>query len=278
MKLSMDNVSLESQYRILTLEARAGNASLQQAVTRLPEFLKATTKKLVEALSHPIDALFPARDLHWAVNQLTAIPYPQMRSVNVPAVPGLRCDYLTYTNQLAADALFSQDVETHYLDPLIDYIARKLAHPDGLKNAQPDDTLSHITLAELTAHNAAIRKCLDLKHDQPSKPYGQLIKRNADWPGILANSQTIHGVFTQSDHDRFKAKVDRTNTLLAMLIQRLTHDHNAYKVSATTLTAVVNASYVSATAVEFYGLTYRRALVLDYALDQLIATVQSKAA
>jgi hypothetical protein len=278
MKLSMDNVPLDLQYRNIALEAQAGESSLQQAVTRLPEFLKATTKKLVDALSHPIDALFPAKNLHWAVNQLVAVPYPQMRSVEVPCVPGIKVDYRLYTERLADDAKLCKRMEEDYLDPLIDYIARKLSHPDGLKSAQPDDTLSHISMKDLNAHNNAISKCIDAKHGKVSKPYGQIVKRNADWPEILAHSQTIHLAFSQVDHDRFKAKVDRANNLLATLIQRLTQDRDAYKVSSAVLGKVVEVSYVVATAVEYYGMTYRRALILDNALDQLIVQVSKKAA
>ena len=273
------NLSLEAQYRTISVEAKAGPASLQQALTRLPGFMKETTKRLVEALSHPIDALFPARNLHWAVEQLVAVPYPQMRSVIVPCIPGIRVDYLTYTDRLADDAKFCSQFEAMYLDPLIDYLARKLNNPDGLRSVQPDDALDHMSLKEFNAHNAAMGKVLDLHNDKAQKPYGQLIRRNADWPEILAHSQTIHAVFTQADHDRFKTKFDRAKNLLDTLIQRLTHGGpDAYKISAPVFTKVVDATYVVAHAVELYGLTYRRALVLDFALDQLIDSVKKKAA
>jgi hypothetical protein len=274
----MLQLSLEAQVNTITLEAASGESSLQQALTRLPMFLKTTTTKLVDALKHPIDSFFPAKNLTWAAEQLSATPYPQMRGVTVPCVPGIKSDYLAYTNQLADDALFCRAMEQNYLDPLIDYLSRKLNNPNGLRSVQPDDSLNHITMDALNHHNQALGKHLDARDDKNTKPYGKVVKNNASWAQIIANCETIHRAFAAADHDRFKSKVDRANELLGTLIQRLTHDKELYRVSGPVLTAVVNAAYVTATAVEYYGLTYRRGLVLDFAIDQLIVQVKKKAA
>lgn len=274
----MYTLSLEAHHRTITLEARTGTeASLQQALTRLPEFFKSARKKLVDAFSHPIDALFPAKNLAWAVAQLNEIPYPQMRSVDVPCVPGINVDYLTYTTRLADDARLCKRFEADYFDPFIDFLSRKLNNPDGLRSLAPDASIDHITMAELNVHNAAMGKLLT-KDDKTSKGYSRVIRRNADWAEVMAHSKTIHEVFTQTDHDRFKAKAERANNLLGTLIQRLTHDHELYKISAPVLKTIVDKGYILAVAAEFYGFTYRRALVLDNALDLMIEAVKKKAA
>jgi hypothetical protein len=273
----MSELSLESQYETLTLEAMAGESSLQQALTRLPEFFKAAKKKVADAFQHPIDALFPAKNLEWAAGQLIATPYPHMRNQQVPCVAGIKTDYLTYTERLADDAKFCRRLEAEYLDPFIAYLSAKLNNPDGLRSVRPDNSLDHITIKDLNVHNTAMSKLVDTHDEKMSKPYGKLIRRNADWPEVIAHSKVIHEAFTEGDHERFKGKIERANTLLASLIQRLTADQDAYKISAPVLKTVVDVAYVIANAVEYYGVTYRRALVLDYALDQLIESVKKTA-
>lgn len=270
----MSELSLESQYETLTLEAMAGDSSLQQALTRLPEFFKAVKKKVADAIEHPIDALFPTKNLEWAASQLIAVPYPHMRTQQVPCVAGIKVDYLTYTERLADDAKLCRRFENEFLDPYVAYLSGKLNNPDGLRSMRPDDSLEHINLKELNVHNTAMNKLLDVHDEKMSKPYGKLIRRNADWPEVIAHSRVIHEAFTQSDHERFKGKFERANVLLGSLIQRLTADQDAYKVSAPVLKAIVDAAYAIATAVEYYGITYRRARALDFALDQLIESVK----
>jgi hypothetical protein len=270
----MYELSLEAHYRTISVEANAGEASLQQAITRLPMFFKAAKTRLSEALAYPISAMFPAKNLEWAAHELATIPYQILRTKTFPSVPGVKVDYLAYTEQLAADAKLVDAIEKEYLDPFITYLSGRLNSPDGLRSMKPDTSLNHINLSELNKHAGMMGRLINVKDDAPTKPYDKLIRRQGDWADIVKHSQAINLTFTKSDHDRFTAKADRLNALLGTLIQRLTAEHDAYKVSGPVLKNIIDASYACATAVEFYGLTYRRALVLDQALTQLVDQVK----
>lgn len=270
----MYELSLEAYHRTISIEANAGGNSLQQAITRLPLFFKAAKLRLSDALSQPIAAMFPAKNLEWAVGQLSTIPYPIVRTKNFPCVPSMKVDYLTYTEALASDAVLAGNLEKTYLDPFINHLSALVNSPDSLRSMKPDDSLSHINLTDLNKHTATMSRLIDVRQDAPNKHYDKLIRRQADWPEILSRVATVNRAFTQSDHDRFTGKVDRMSALLGTLIQRLSMDQDAYKVSAPVLKTLVDASFVCATAVEFYGMTYRRALVLDQAMTQLIDLVK----
>lgn len=270
----MYELSLEAYHRTISIEAKAGGDSLQQAITRLPMFFKAAKSRLTDALSHPIAAMFPAKNLNWAANQLATIPYMVLRTKNFPAVPSMKADYLSYTEALAKDAFLAGEVEKNYIEPFIAHLSALVNSPDALRSMKPDNSLDQVNLNDLNKHTAAMGRLIDVRQDAPSKHYDKLIRRQADWAPIVTHVTDINRAFTQSDHERFTSKVDRMSTLLGTLIQRLSADNDAYKVSAPVLKKLVDASFVCATAVEFYGLTYRRALVLDQALTQLIDQVK----
>lgn len=270
----MYELSLEAHYRTISVEANAGEASLQQAITRLPMFFKAAKARLTDALAQPIAAMFPAKNLEWAAHELSKIPYQILRTKDFPAVPGVKADYLSYTEQLAADAKLVEMIEKDYFDPFIVYLSGRLNSPDGLRSMKPDTSLDHINLSELNKHTGMMGRLINVKDDAPAKPYDKLIRRQADWHPIVQHIQAVNLAFTKSDHDRFAAKYDRLNSLLGTLIQRLTAEHDAYKISAPVLKAILDASYTCANSVEFFGLTYRRALVLDQAMTQLIDQVK----
>lgn len=270
----MYELSLEAYHRTISIEANAGGASLQQAITRLPMFFKAAKARLTDALSHPIVAMFPAKNLEWAASQLATIPYPMLRTKSFPSVPSMKVDYLSYTDALANDAKLAGELEKAYLEPFIAHLSALVNSPDALRSMKPDTSLDHINLNELNKHTVAMGHLIDVRNDAPVKHYDKLIRRQADWPVIVTHVMAINRAFTQSDHDRFTAKVDRLNALLGTLIQRLTADHDAYKVSGPVLKKLVDASFVCASAIEFYGMTYRRALVLDQAMTQFIDQVK----
>ncbi len=266
------NLSLHAQYSTLALEAQAGESSLRQALTRLPHFFKEVGKSLTEAFSKPFHAVFKAKDLNWAITQLAAVPYPTLRTTVVPCVPGLTTDYLSYIAALDLDAQHAAVLEAKYLNPLIDFLAKKLANPDALRSQAPDLALVAVDLTALNIRTKAMAGLVDPTNDSASQPYGKLIKRHADWTAIQEHIAHITKVFTQSDHARVAMSVARCNELLGTLIARVSEDPSMYKVSGPTLKLIADAAYATATAVEFYGLTYRRAVVLEAAIHGLVDT------
>jgi hypothetical protein len=269
------NAQLQEQFDTISTEAMAGEPSLQQALTRLPGFFKEIGVKLKGALAEPIDNLFRPKNLAWAASQLAGFNYADLRTVEMPAIPGVKVDYLTYTRVLAMHAQYAGTIEAQFLTPLITYLAKKLSNPEALRSMhEQNPELDHIVMTDLNALNRKMVACLDTKHDDSEKPYGKLIKRNQDWHEVAMHAAAINMAFSQSDHVRFEAQVDRLNTLLGTLLSRASQDPMIYKLSGPTITRISGAAYITATAVEFYGLTYRRALVLDHTVNEIVDAVK----
>lgn len=262
-------LSLHAQYRTISLETQAGEASLQKALTRLPSFLKAVTDSLVKSVTNPYDVLFRAKDLSWAAERLAEMPYAQLRAEAFPAITDAKVDHLTYLKVLHENILLANEIEAKYIAPLVTFLSKKLGNPDSLRTASPDPLLEHIKLEPIKAATRAISHVLGDKAEA-TRPYGQLIKRNADWQEILPLAKAVHDGFGKADHENFTGQFERCNELLGTLIGRLTASENHYAVSAVTLGRITDAAYIVATAVEFYGMTYRRATALDTVWDRTI--------
>lgn len=267
-------MSLEAQYEVISLEASGGADAVRQAITRLPSFFVSLTARLGQALSAPIDAFFPKHNLEWAAAQCLAVPYHVMRARTMPAVPGLKVDYLTYTNALAQNAALSATVEERMLTPVINYLSQALNNPDQFRNMRPDNQLDGISVTKLNQASKAISRMTEVTSNPATALYGTLIRRNADWQQIIENSQNIHLVFTSADHVRLMSTVERLNTLISTLIQRLNGDQDAYKVAGPVLKKIIDLTYNCGIGVEFFGLTYRRTLVYDNAIERFIAVMK----
>lgn len=263
-------LSLQAQFTTLSVEALAGEASLQKALTRLPAFFKDVGTKLADAVAAPIQALFVPKDVTWAAEVLSKTNYADMRTVSFPCVPGLKGDYLTYITALSKATHYARQIEVLFLDPLITYLAAKISNPEALRSLAPDASLDSITLTMLNQLTRTMAAVTDAHHDAATQPYGKLIKRNSDWAQVAVHAQEIHHAFAQSDQLAFQRKVQRVDELLGALIKRVTQDSTLYKVSGKSLTLLAEKAYYTATAVEFYGLTFRRSLVLDHQLGLLV--------
>lgn len=268
---------LSHQSTTIALEAVSGEVALQSALTRLPAFFAEVSRLFTGIISTPIDALFHRNDLQWAATELQKLPYVDLRQEKVPAPPGLTTDYLSYLGSLSKAADQAGRVLEDYVLPLTNIIAVRLANPSVLASHSPDPVLEKLTKSSTKEITRWIKELHGQTQSQPTTitmPYGKLVRRQADWPAIVKHATHIHDQFAKDDASRFKAAVDRLNDLMGTLIQRLAHDKDAYRVAGPALKDLAEASYIVAAYVEFYGLVYRRAVVLDHAIDQLILAVR----
>ena len=273
--LSGLSLSLDAQYRTISVEAQGNGESLQSALSRLPSFFKDVNGKLSQVFKLSIDAFWNPKDLSWAAGVLQKHNYMDLREKDLPALPSLRTDYQTYTAALADDAALANTVHRQYIEPLTKAIAGYLGDKDGLVQHHPVDTLHHFDLKAFTRHMQRTARLVDPSRAVPLQPYGKLIKRQNDWIPVLKHIDDITKVFAQADHAAFAYSVERVNDLLGKLLRRVTEEPEAYRVSGPTLDVLTKAAYVTATAVEFYGLTYKRAMALEEAMEKLVEAVKA---
>lgn len=270
-------LSLEAQYRTISVEAQGNPESVQSALARLPSFFKEVSAKLGDVFKSSIDAFWKPKDLNWAAATLQKHNYMDLRETLMPALPSLRTDYLTYITALDEDAKLASRVLHDYLEPLTKATAIYLGSHDDLGSHHPVETLMHFELKPFDLALKRTGRLLDPVRAEPTQLYGKLIKRQNDWPVILAHFSSLTKIFAQTDHAAFLYSVDRANDLLGKLLQRVSDDPSAYRISGPTLDGLTKAAYVTATAVEFYGLTYKRAMALEEAMERLVETVKNAA-
>jgi hypothetical protein len=269
------SLSLDAQYRTISIEAQGSTDSLQSALSRLPSFFKDVNDKLSQVFQSSIDAFWKPKDLSWAAGVLQKHNYMDLRETELPALPSLRSDYLTYTRALAKDAELSRTVLRQYIEPLAKAVAVYLGDKDGLRQRHPVETLHHFDLKPFSAQLRVTSRLLDPTRAMAMQPYGRLIRRQNDWSEVLKHIDDISRIFAEADHASFSYSVERVNDLLGKLLRRVTEEPEAYKVSGPTLDVLTKAAYVTATAVEFYGLTYKRAMALEEAMEHLVEAVKA---
>jgi len=269
------SLSLDAQYRTISVEAQGSGESLQSALSRLPSFFKDVNAKLSQAFKNSLDAFWKPKDLAWAAAVLQKHNYMDLRDTPLPALPSLRSDYLTYTAALDEDAKLAGTVLRQYIEPLAKAVAEYLGDKDGLMAHHPVDTLHHYDLKVFSHAMQRTARLLDPVHAEPTQPYGKLIKRQNDWTAVIGHIDHIGHVFAEADHAAFAYSVERVNDLLGKLLRRVTEEPDAYRVSGPTLDVLTKAAYVTATAIEFYGLTYKRAMALEAAMQSLVDAVKA---
>ena len=268
-------LSYEAQYQIISLEAMGGADSLRSALTRLPGFFSETSKRLGSLLSAAVGDFWRPKDLNSVAQELAHRPYQELRKKEFPSIPGVKVDYLTYSEALAKDADLCARVSQEVIKPLTSAIALFLSDRDRLASNRPMEEILHISADPYNKQSQATAKLLDPKKHMEVQPYDKLIRRQNDWAFIAKNAGAISQAFDTSDHAAFSFSVERLNDLLSKLMNRVTHQPELYRVSSASLEAISRSAYAAAQAVEFYGLTYKRASAFELAMTRMVEMARS---
>lgn len=252
---------LENTSATLSLEARCGEASLESAMSQVPEFIGKLRGFFNDwrgslKFTPGVPAFLKPFDFIKAIQKTT---YTDFKQVDVFVPQGLKVPYLTYSAVLLQSTDFLLKTETDFIDPYLKWLGVRLGQPSTLNSVAS-------TLSKAADQTSAMEKIEKAYHEcfvsagqrQGSVSYHQAIGRQADWQPISEQLVSLTTRVNDDLHARLLEKMRRIDELLAALVKRADESPELYKLSPATLSDLVQHAYAAARFFEFYGLTRYR--------------------
>lgn len=267
--------SMSLQLQMISLEATSGESALKSAIARLPQYFATVKSFFSDHIGVPLTSIFTRKDLTWFAQKAAKLNYAQIRTLPVPVPPGLKVDYVKYTQALVNAASHAVHVRTAVLAPFIQWLADNLANPANLASKAPATALDTAASRKLQQHASKLMEsCFDGLRPVATQPLEKVIHRMADWSMVTDGALQLQATFAKDDHVQIAAEVRRCSDLIDQLILRIKEDPATYHTSGQTIAALTKAAYNVAQEVEFYGLVRYQVLQHQTALAGIVAKLK----
>ncbi len=265
---------LQYQRDVIALESISGAAALENAINRLPQFLSTVKTTFVNLLASPLETLFSRREKLRVSSKLRTKPYLTLRDLEVQVPAGLATDYLTYAKVLLEAAHSAALLKNNVLQPFASWLGARLGDPSLLASLSANLEVKGFKLNPTDALHKKIFACLRTSGRQEvTAPYGQALRRNADWEELVKIMEEINGLLNNAYH---REVVELTHHCIKMtdtLMQRMKEAPEQYRMSPEAVQALATTCYSVGRELEFYGLLRHRVGELSHALTETIKKI-----
>ena len=217
------------------------------------------------------------------VKALGRYTYTDFKTLQVFVPEGMLVPYLEHGDVLMQSMDYLDDVEKHFIDPFITWLAQRVGNPSLLSSTVP-------SCSDKPAKLPQMDQLEDRYHSQFATSgqrkglmdYTAAVTRQADWSVVCTQLRALTERCTDKRHQAMLDKLKRIDEMFKTLEVRIEQNAEGYKVSKETLVTMVECSYAAAKIFEYYGLTrfrvdsYRMAVSrslnkIDYVLSRQAA-------
>lgn len=253
---------------IASVEAKAESTSF---FNRIPQFLEQLREKVTSDISMTKGET-PSQELHPKAFEklLHDTNYVSLAPIAIYRPTGMRGSYIDYVEMLSDFQDEIADIEKRLLAPLKRTVAQMLAEPKRLTQAFP---VNYKTV-DVEALKARFNKAVDADDKGDKITYGEAVARNSDWKGIISTVNMLDEQYQREPNSEVLASVTELSEHLSILMERIKSQPDVYSYKGTTLSALIDAVYLTAKEVELYGLHGFNLAVAKKALVDSYLTVK----
>jgi hypothetical protein len=242
---------LQLQCQTISLEALDGPMGLYNAIEKLPPFLADVKSFFQKAVAEP-NIEIPSTYSKLAKKIATA-RYTDLTMLRVYVPAGLTIPYLDYLESLTSAEETILKIPADVLNPFSFYLAQLLTNPGELSSQRPVSNVKGFHVPDVDALNKKIMKGVNGADKTSERPYGQMVKRNADWGQIEKMLEDLNHHMVAEDRKGVVAKVEEITSLVDTLIARIQNKEEGYDVSGQTVGALAKVCYEVAQVLESYS-------------------------
>lgn len=258
------NLSLETQYKMISMEATAVSQVLEVLPKKLPAFVS-DVKGFIsnfmggDAPAMPSSFFSPEKKV---VGLMKSLPYSAMVDVSVFVPAGLSGTYDDYLDMLEVGQSYAEDLLKDTLGAGMRWIAALLSEPENLQRVSGTPEFRKIVWHDLEAYQKGMAKITSKKDASDSAKLGEVIPNVAAWPQVCKRMEEIQSRYASiSRTDLIDAVTDLTGAL-ETLMHRAEIEPDVYKLSSRTMKEIADVSYQLAREVEFFS-------VYSFQLEQM---------
>lgn len=263
--------TLRHQRDVISLEAVSGEAAQLSALSRLPAFLTSAKAVFQNQLEQTVKTVYQfAMDFNSVAAKLRRMDHATVRSVQVQVPQGLKVDMITYGHALTAASDELKSVDSDMIKPFLTWLNKNLSSPGQLKSLSGTLSISGYKPLPIGKLKSAIEACFhDAGRAEAIVPYGQAVRRSADWTDLEKSQLTLTRDLGAGLQKSVLDSMAELEISLETLLLRLTKESEKYAPSKVVVQELINTAFDVAEAIEFYGTVRYRAQEYDHSLQQI---------
>lgn len=250
------------------IEAMANPSALEITLTKIPMLVKGLSNAIRTSIAGPLLSFFDGKDANSFANRVQKVPYAQLRPLEVEVPQGLRSDLLSYAQTLQKAAEATATLNDKVLQPYTAWLGEKLGKPGSLTSVMGASSIRGYEAIDVDGLNDALSAHFDTHGRREYQvAYGKAILRNQDWFELQQIAGELTEIFDAKMHRAIIEATHEVEARLSLLVDRISKDADAYKVSGEVTKSLADLTYSVAAEVEFYG-------ALRYRIDEFLTSMK----
>jgi len=271
----LKNLSLQSDF--VSMESSAGDAGLQKATGRLPDYLVKVSHFLNENIVKPITAFAAGKDLGWLALNANRYSYPEWRSFRMEAPHGFQGSLAEYGKDLVTATTLMQKLESDVLAPYMTFVAERLSDPTSMKSLSTTIKVPGMHDVDYARVAKKLESYFPDKKVSEEPVYSDVIRRQADWIDINNSVQHLAAMYNDGHYEAVVKRTRELGELVNVLADRLTHNKEEFIASPVIVNALSKLTLAVAQQVEFYGVLRSRVSEYQESIEASLKQVRNQA-
>lgn len=271
----LKNLSLQSDF--ISMESAAGDAGLQKATGRLPDYLSKVSRFLNESIIMPITAFASGKDLGWLALNANRYSYPDWRSFRMEAPHGFKGSLAEYGKDLVAATELMHKLESEVLAPYMTFVSERLSDPSSMKSLSTTIKVPGMHDVDYARVAKKLETYFPDKKVSEEPIYSEVIRRQADWVDINNAVQRLSALYGDGHYEAVIKRTRELGDLVNVLADRLTNDKEEFVASPVIVNALSKLTLAVAQQVEFYGILRGRVSEYQESVEASLKQVRTQA-
>lgn len=204
------------------------------------------------------------------VRETNTLNYVAMSKRMMPKPAGMIGTYNEYLKVMEKHSEVLCNIDKDMLIPLEKWIMRSLGDYSFLSRATSFDS---VDVPKVDVIRNDIKKVVNFADKTSSAPYGELIKRNGDWPEVVKLLGSIQRDIQKSKPEQIRARVDVVSDKLTVLIKRIDEEKLTEQIPGKTVALIAEMMYKVGEAIEMYSAYCYLISTTVIAIDRTIDTL-----
>lgn len=206
------------------------------------------------------------------INIVNAVPFTDLMKLSATVPEGMICKYVEILQPLLETSEYLKGIQAHVVQPYSLYLASFLSN-ENTSLSTDSKRFEYDKLEQ--ARDKRINQFTPLYDSDSYKTQttvGNVISRNADWHFVLGMSQAIVTNLEAVNRKAIKKEIDNCVDYLALIADSI--KRNKTKTRAEAAERLSLGAYQVAKEMEYFSISYYRALGLNSAIEDTVAHVR----
>lgn len=204
---------------------------------------------------------------------INAHSYIDLMKLRATVPEGMNCTYLEILTPLQEASVYLKGIQSHVVQPYSVYLASFVSTKNTSLSTESKAYEYQQLEAQRDARLATFSKLYNSDSHNVDSTVGRVISRNADWEPVLRLRNEVIKNLESVNRDNLKKEVNNAVMYLGLILDNM--KKNPSDTSPEAAQRLSLGAYQIAKELEFFSITYFRALTVSAAIDSTMEHIKS---